>query len=196
MTRRIFIDTEWTAPPWSDQYGLMWIGLADEDGHSWYGISSEVVIDPTTNPFVSGAFRLIDPNEPRLDRTQLASAVVNFCGCVDEFWAWIPTLERFKEWSGLSENAAEAYVKSRNVDLQMLRALVDPWPAGWPNHLEDLNTAAVAAGVAVPLRTPNHLHPRVHVEWNRELFRRIWESGGAGTQGGVRSRCYAAAELR
>jgi len=29
MPRRIFVDTEWTAPPWSDHCALMWIGLAD-----------------------------------------------------------------------------------------------------------------------------------------------------------------------
>ena len=44
MTRRIFLDTEWTAPPWSKRSELMWIGLADEEGRSWYGISSEVTI--------------------------------------------------------------------------------------------------------------------------------------------------------
>lgn len=27
----------------------MWIGLADEEGRSWYGISSEVDIDPATD---------------------------------------------------------------------------------------------------------------------------------------------------
>lgn len=64
MPRRVFVDTEWTAAPWLGAAELMWIGLADEAGRSWYGISSEVEIDPTTNPFVSGAFRLIDRDEP------------------------------------------------------------------------------------------------------------------------------------
>jgi len=32
MKRRIFLDTEWTAPPWSERSELMWIGLADEEG--------------------------------------------------------------------------------------------------------------------------------------------------------------------
>ncbi len=44
--RRIFIDTEWTAEPWTPGSELMWIGLADEQGQSWYGISSEVELDP------------------------------------------------------------------------------------------------------------------------------------------------------
>ena len=65
MTRRIFLDTEWTAAPWSEAPGLAWIGLADEQGRSWYGISSEVVIDPSTNAFMSCVFRLISPTEPR-----------------------------------------------------------------------------------------------------------------------------------
>jgi hypothetical protein len=173
VTRRIFLDTEWTAPPWSHGCELMWIGLADENGRSWYGISSEVVIDPSRNAFVSGAFRLVDADEPRLTRPQLAAAVVEFCAAVDEFWAWIPTLESFTQWSGLAQGAAEAYDKCRDVDLQMVRGLVDPWPSGWPDRLHDLHAAAVAAGASLPPRAPNHLHPRVHVEWNRALFERI-----------------------
>ena len=85
MTRRIFLDTEWTSAPWSQQSELMWIGLADEDGRSWYGISSEVDIDPATNNFISGVFRLITPDEPRLTNQELAAAVLDFCGAVDEF---------------------------------------------------------------------------------------------------------------
>lgn len=176
MTRRIFLDTEWTGPPWSERSALMWIGLADEAGRSWYGISSEVAIDPSTNDFISGVFRLITPDEPRLANKELAAAIIDFCGDVDEFWAWIPTLEGFSEWSGLGEAAAEVYTRYWDVDLQMVRSLVQPWPGGWPDHVLDLNAAAVEAGVAVPPRKVNHLHPRVHAEWNRELFECIRRS--------------------
>jgi hypothetical protein len=148
----------------------MWIGLADEDGRSWHGISSEVEIDPSTNAFVSGAFRLITREEPRLSRAQLAEAVVDFCRDVDEFWAWVPTVESFAQWSGLGDEAPEVFERCWDVDLRMLQALVCPWPAGWPNRLNDLNRAAVAAGAPIPPRAVNHLHPRVHAEWNRQLF--------------------------
>ena len=151
----------------------MWIGLADESGCSWYGISSEVEIDPSTNEFISGAFRLIAPDEPRLSRAEIAVAVVDFCGKVDEFWAWIPTIEKFTEWFGLGDEASEVYAKYWDVDLQMLRALVNPWPVGWPCRLLDLNAAAAAAGVEIPPRAANHFHPRVHAEWDRQLFRLI-----------------------
>jgi hypothetical protein len=177
MKRRIYLDTEWTAPPWSEQSELMWIGLADEEGRSWYGISSEVEIDPSTNDFISGAFRLITPDEPRMSRQQLAAAVVDFCGHVDEFWAWIPTVERFAEWFGLGDEASEVFDRCWNIDLQMLQALVNPWPPGWPSRLHNLNAAAVAAGVEIPRRAANHLHPRVHAEWNRQLFKLIRASG-------------------
>jgi hypothetical protein len=130
MTRRIFLDTEWTKPPWSKQSELMWIGLADEEGRSWYGISSEVYIDPSTNDFISGVFRLITPDEPRRTNEEIAAAVIDFCGDVDEFWAWIPTMERFAEWFGLGEEAADLYAKHWDVDLQMVRSLVQPWPDG------------------------------------------------------------------
>lgn len=153
----------------------MWVGLADEAGRSWYSISSDVEIDPSTNAFISGAFRLINPDEPRLSRSQLAAAVVEFCGAVDEFWAWIPTAERFAEWFGLGDDASALFERCRDIDLQMLRALVDPWPRGWPDRLHNLREAAVAAGVEIPGRAANHLHPRVHAEWNRHLFDLIRE---------------------
>lgn len=174
MARRVFLDTEWTAPPWSERCELMWVGMADEEGRSWYGISSEVAIDPSTNPFMSGVFRLITPDEPRLSRARLAAAVVDFCGEVSEFWSWIPAEERFAEFFRLGdEEASQLYRRYRDVDLQMLRALVNPWPAGWPDRLHDLNAAAAAACVEIPTRAANHLHPRVHAEWNRQLFERI-----------------------
>jgi len=170
MARRVFLDTEWTAAPWSGGSDLMWIGLADEEGRSWYGISSEVEIDPTTNPFVSGAFRLIDRDEPRMSRQHLAQAVLDFCGDVDEFWAWVPTIESFADYSRLGDQALEVFQKCWDVDLQMLKSLISPWPVRWPNELNDLNRAAAAAGVQIPPRAANHLHPRVHAEWNRKLF--------------------------
>ena len=72
------------------------------------------------------------------------------------------TIERFAEWFGLGDEASEVYARYWDVDLQMLRALVNPWPAGWPNRLLDLNAAAVTARVEIPPRAANHLHPRVH----------------------------------
>lgn len=177
MTRRIFVDTEWTAPPWSAQSRLMWVGLADEAGRAWYGISSEVEIDPAANGFISGVFRLIDPDEPRMSEERLAAAVVEFCGAVDEFWAWVPSRESFAEQSGLGDEASEVFDRCWDIDLQMLRALVRPWPTPWPTRLHDLNMAAASADVAIPARAVNHLHPRVHAEWNRRLFELIRATG-------------------
>jgi hypothetical protein len=173
MTRRIFVDTEWTAPPWSSAAQLLWVGLADEQGRSWYGISADVQIDPAANAFMSGVFRLISPDEPRMTRAQLAAAVVAFCGDVDQFWAWIPTVESFATFFGLKDEAPALYAQVRDVDLQMLRGLVQPWPPAWPSQLHDLQAAAAQAGVQLPARAANHLHPRVHAEWNRSLFDRL-----------------------
>jgi hypothetical protein len=118
MTRRIFLDTEWTAPPWSEQSKLMWIGLADEEGRSWYGISSEVAIDPATNGFIAGVFRLITPDEPRLTNQEPATAVVDFCGKVDEFWAWIPTMKsrRMVSSGGRSRGVVRQALGHRSAD--------------------------------------------------------------------------------
>jgi hypothetical protein len=168
--RRVFVDTEWTAVPWSSSSDLLWIGLADEDGLSWCGLSSEARIDPANEKYVSDLLQLITPDVPRLARTELSTAVQNFCGNVDEFWTWIPTLESFAAWSGLGDAALSAYQRCRDIDFQMLRALVTPWPKTWPNCMQDLNAAAIAAGVPIPPRAANHLHPRIHTEWNRQLF--------------------------
>ncbi|MEM7119141.1 MAG: hypothetical protein AAF614_42380 [Chloroflexota bacterium] len=58
----------------------------------------------------------------------------------------------------------------------MAQSLVQPWPDGWPQRLLNLNTAATEAEVALPPRAENHLHPRVHAEWNQELFKRICQA--------------------
>ena len=176
MTRHIFVDTEWTAPPWSEQAELMWIGLADETGRSWYGISAEVDIDPANNAFISGAFRLIRPDEPRLTHQELREAILDFCGDVDQFWAWIPTLESFSAWFGLGEEAGEIYAKCHDYDLQMLQLVVQPWPETWPTTIHNLCSTATEAGVPIPPRAENHLHPRVHAEWNQKLFELIQNS--------------------
>ena len=173
MTRRVFVDTEWTAPPWSSESELMWIGLADEDGRSWSAISADVDIDPATNDFVAGVWKLISPDEPRTTYDRIAAGVVEFCGDVDEFWAWIPTMERFAEWFDLGVDAPDLYARFWDWDLQLLRSLVDPWPEGWPERPHDLNAAAVDAGVEIPPRRPDHLAPTVHAVWNRELFELI-----------------------
>ncbi len=178
MTRRIFLDTEWTGPPWSSQCELMWVGLADEAGRSWSAISADVDIDPSTNDFIAGVWKLISPDDPRLTSSEIAAGVVQFCGDLDEFWAWIPRLDSFAEWFDLGSSAPAIYAKYWDWDLQVLQALVDPWPEGWPDSLHDLNAAALTSGVEIPPRRANHLAPTVHPLWNRELFELIAQSQG------------------
>ncbi len=173
VTRRIFLDTEWTALPWSGEAELMWIGLADEEGNTWSAISADAEIDPASNDFIAGAFKYISPDDPRSTSAQMAADVVEFCGDVDEFWVWIPTLESFCEWFDLGDEGPDVYAKYRDWDLQMLRMLVDPWPHGWPEVVHDLNKAAVEAAVEIPPRQDNHLAPDVHADWNRQLYARI-----------------------
>lgn len=170
MTRRIFVDTEWTEPPWSDGCELMWVGLADEAGSAWSAVVAEVDLEPLA---ASSIVPLIPADEPRLARPELAAGVIEFCGEVDEFWAWIPSLESVAEWFGLGDNAPELYAQHREVDLHMLQSLVDPWPERWPSGLCDLSVAAAEAGVTIPERRRDHLNPRVHAVWNRTLFEMI-----------------------
>ncbi len=170
MTRRIFVDTEWTEPPWSGGCELLWVGLADEAGSAWSAVAADVDIERLAG---SQIVALIPADEPRLHRPELAAAVVDFCGDVDEFWAWVPTMESVARWFDLGADAADLYARYWDVDLQMLQSLVDPWPREWPSRLFDLNAAAAEAGAEIPARTPDHLNPRVHALWNRGLFEMI-----------------------
>ena len=178
MARRIFVDTEWTAVPWSATADLLWIGLADEDGQTWCALSSDAHVDSADKKYVSYLLRIITPDVPRLSRVEISKAVQAFCGHVDEFWAWIPSPESFVQWSKLGGDAMEVFTKIRDIDLQMLRSVVAPWPVTWPDSLQDLNAAATAAGVEVPPRAPNYLHPRVHADWNQKLYALINRTHG------------------
>ena len=149
----------------------MWIGLADQEGRAWSAISSEIDFDSH-----AGVWQYIAPDDPRSGSSEIAAGVIDFCGGVDEFWAWIPTVESFAEWFDLGSDAADLYARYRDWDLQVVRSLVDPWPEGWPDHLHDLNAAAVEARVEIPPRQANHLAPDVHAVWNRELFELIVQS--------------------
>lgn len=173
MTRRIFVDTEWTEPPWSGGSELLWIGLADEAGSAWSAVAADVDMERLIG---SQIVPLIPADEPRLGRAELAEAVVEFCDDVDEFWAWIPSMESVAEWFDLGAEAQDLYDQYWDVDLQMLQSLVEPWPETWPNRLHDLNAAAAEAGVDIPERRSDHLNPRVHALWNRQLFEMILES--------------------
>jgi hypothetical protein len=178
MTRRIFVDTEWTAVPWSPAADLLWIGLADEQGRTWCALSSDAEVTTPNEKYVSDLLRIITPDVPRLSRAEISTAVQTFCGDVDEFWAWIPTPASFAQWSTLGDDAMDVFQRIREIDLQMLRSVVAPWPMTWPNSIQDLNAAATAAAVEVPPRAPNHLHPRVHADWNQRLHALINRSHG------------------
>ncbi len=173
MTRRIFVDTEWTEPPWSPTVELLWVGLADGTGSAWSALSAEVDLGKLVG---SDLVKLIPADEPRLDPSEMAAATREFCGDVDEFWAWVPALESVAEWFDLGPEADDLYARYWDVDLQMLQSFVEPWPKDWPDRLCNLRTAAEEAGVEIPARSADHLNPRVHARWNRQLFELIREA--------------------
>lgn len=181
---RIFVDTEWTAPPWSPESDLLWIGLADDTGRAWFGISAEIHIDPVTHPFTADLYRHVPPAERiPLTRAELGQAIREFCGDeVAEFWAWIPPLERFTAWFKLAEaEGADIFARYWDTDLQMLQGLVQPWPAGWTTRLHNLEAAATAAGLAMadlPPRPDDVFHPRVHAQWDLAVYRAIQVRAG------------------
>ena len=177
MPRRVFVDTEWTAAPWASGSRLLWVGLADESGALWSAVDADIDLGPLAGGAIAP---LIQPDEPRLTRAEMRAAVVEFCGEVDEFWAWVPSEESVAAWFDLGDEAAELFGGYWDIDLQHLQALIDPWPDKWPGELCNLRPIAEELGVELPERRPDHLNPRVHAEWNRELFARISAAGPGG----------------
>lgn len=176
--RRIFVDTEWTAVPWSEHRDLLWIGLSDSSGATFCGFNADYRVHPSYEQYTGDLLALITTDVPRLPRDGLSSQVQMFCGESVEFWAWIPTLASFETWAKLGSESASVYERCRDIDIQMLRSLVNPWPGGWAMTIKDLNAAATNAGITLPERAKNHLHPRVHAQWNHRLFGLIQAAKG------------------
>lgn len=179
LMRRIFLDTEFKNLPWSGHSELLWVGLADEEGNSWSAINADVAIDDHASDFTRRVVAArMTPDEPRLPQDKLASAIQEFCGAPDEFWAWCPTVELLADFFGLGDEAPSAFARFWDWDLQLLRRVVTPWPAGWPTALLDLNALARQARVAPPRNDSAH-HPRDDALWNREVYRLIEASGAS-----------------
>ncbi len=171
LVRRIFLDTEFTDLPWSGRSTLLWVGLADQSGRSWSAVNAEVTIESHLSEFVRNVIvPMIPADEPRLGHSEMSRAIVDFCGEVDEFWAWCPTPEVLSDVFALGEEATTAYDRYWDWDFQLLKRVVDPWPNGWPRELHDLNRVVRERGIEVP---PNeHAHrPRSDALWDL----RVWE---------------------
>jgi hypothetical protein len=170
VMRRIFLDTEFTDLPWSGHSELLWVGLADEDGASWSALSADVSAEAHLSEFVkTEVVPLIPDDEPRLERKELSSAIVEFCGDVDEFWAWCPAPELLSEVFALEEEPAKAYDRYWDWDLQLLKTVVDPWPEPWPLELHDLNRAVSGRHIEVPPNEHAH-HPRADALWDLQVW--------------------------
>lgn len=170
---RIFVDTEFKNLPWTGHSDLLWIGLADEAGNSWSAINDDVRIDEHASEFTRNVvLPRMSADEPRLSRRELEAEIRRFCGSPDEFWAWCPTVEVLSKIFGLGPDAPAAFERYWDWDFQLLRRVVDPWPAGWPAQLCNLSTAARNAGIAVPRNDSPH-HPRDDALWARRVFQLV-----------------------
>ena len=171
---RIFLDTEFKNTPWSGFSELLWVGLADEAGDTFSAINADVAIDENASEFTrSVVASRMTPEEPRLARDELSAAIVEFCGNVDEFWAWCPAVEDLVGPPfGLGDGAAQAHRQYWDWDFQLLQTVVAPWPQTWPTSLCDLGVAVRSAGVTPPPNTSAH-HPRDDALWNLKVFQML-----------------------
>jgi hypothetical protein len=167
-TRRIFLDTEFTDLPWTGRSRLLWVGLAADDGSSWSALNAEVAADDAVSALVrSNVLPHVGPDEPRLTPDALRNAILDFCGCPDEFWAWCPTPEDLVSLDAPAP--ADTHARLWDWDFQLLRSVVDPWPHKWPVSLCDLHALATRTGITLPENPPAH-HPRYDALWNLRVF--------------------------
>lgn len=171
--RRIFLDTEFKNLPWSGHSAMLWVGLADEAGNAWSAINADVGLDDHVSQFTRDVVvPRTTADEPRLSAADLSEGIRQFCGAVEEFWAWCPTVGVLASAFGLGDGAGEAHHRYWDWDLQLLQRTVAPWPEGWPTRLNDLHAAARATGVTPPKNDSAH-HPRDDALWNLRLFKLI-----------------------
>lgn len=113
---------------------------------------------------------LITEDEPRLHRVALAAEVDRFCGRVDEFWAWFPSLDDIV-LLGIEPAAAPGiHERYADWDYQLLRRLKGAGAASWPRVCHDLHALARAAGVTPPPNPRAH-HPAHDAAWGRSVYR-------------------------
>ncbi len=101
-------------------------------------------------------------------RDELRGAIINFCGCPDEFWAWRPTADDLVSLDAPTD-AEPLHARLWDWDFQLLRKVVDPWPDAWPTSLCDLQALAARTGVALP-ENPSAHHPQHDALWNLRVL--------------------------
>ena len=171
--RRIFLDMEATDLPWTGRCQPFWVGLADEDGSSWSALIADAPLDLASDFVRSEILPLVPGDEPRLSGSELRDAVLGFCGDVDEFWAWCPSVEDIANGFGMGDAADSIFEEFWDLDLQLFRQVVEPWPSSWPTELRDLG--ALVRSLDPPIEPPPHdgpHNPRYDALWNL----RAWEA--------------------
>lgn len=171
MPRRIFVDAEWTCLPWEAGHAPFWLGLADGEGRSWSGVLGWADLSSASEFTRTRVLPLLPDEAPRLSKAEASAAILEFCGDVDEFWAWCPTVEQLRDGFGLGPEADEYHARWWDLDLQTVKGIVDPWPTGWPTELDDLAALARRSGVQLPPSPGAQHDPRIDALWDREVHR-------------------------
>lgn len=167
--RRVFVDTEFTDLPWTGRSRLFWVGLADDQGGRCSAVLADTDLRECSEFVRARVLPLVPEDEPRLRRADLAALVVDFCGQVDEFWAWQPSRDDLVALGVDAMNVDEMWRRYRDWDYQLLRSLVGPVAAGWPQRCRDLHALARTAGI-VPPANPNPHHPGDDAAWGLLVY--------------------------
>lgn len=168
-TRRIFVDTEFTALPWTGTSELLWVGLADEDGRQWSAVCADADLTRISDFSRTRVIPLMTQDEPRLDRPRLRDELDRFCGPVDEFWAWFPSLDDLVRLGVEPAAAPEMLARYADWDYLLLIDLMGARASRWPAFCNDLHALARAAGITLPPNPRTH-HPAYDAAWGRAVY--------------------------
>jgi hypothetical protein len=170
--RRIFLDTEFTDLPWTGRSELLWVGLVDEQGRQCSAVLADTDVGRCSDFVRTQVLPQIPAEEPRLHRGDLAALVLNFCGEVDEFWAWFPSRDDLIGFGVEEAAAGELLRRLGDWDYQLLRQIVGQAADAWPRECRDLHALADAAGIALP-DNPRAHHPVHDAAWGRQVYEAV-----------------------
>ena len=171
MTRRIFIDAEFTALPWEANAGLLWLGLADESGRTWSAVNRDVDLSTVGEFSQNHVVPQIPLEEPRLTMAEMAPEVIRFCGSRVEFWAWCPTETDIASLGVRDSDVSAMRAAHWDFDFVLLRRVIPVWSSRWSPTCGDVQEFARMQGLRRVPRNAHPHHPAFDAMWAAEVFK-------------------------
>lgn len=179
----IFVEGVFSCLPWEGEPKLLWIGLADQDGHTLSLVSAE--IDAASIPqSLERSLAEIPLDEERVNSAALGQAIIEWIGAdsIVEWWSWQMVSEELGEF-GAPQDGERWIARVSQQELEALQRIIEPWPAGWGTDVRDLRGALGTLPLRIDLPDPpTPYHPAQFALWQRDVWsdwrKRAFPGGG------------------